>query len=796
MKPIAIAALVSLALPVNVSLAQMPANRSPLRLETIMQGERFVGFLPESPFWSPDSKTIYFSWNPQMDTLRSWYKASADAPTPVKVMPEELRAILADGVFDRSGTRKLYTHSGDIYLWQAEGNRHVAITQTLANESNPRFSGDETQVIYQQGDNLFAWNIQNGVTRQLTNFQRGSKQEEPRRSPQEQLLEKDQLELFEVLRERKAEADIRSRNNKALEPKRPLEYYYGERNLSNLQISPDLRFVTFRLATRARSKMAQMPNYATLSGFTSIQDTRTKVGAPQDTYEMGIYDTERDTIYFVQTKTLEGIYDKPLFLAEYHRDTTPWKPQYEKPREVSYFGPVFSDDGKAVLILRSQDNKDRWIALLDLMTGQLTTLDRQRDEAWIGGPGILGFNGGNAGWMADNQTFWFQSEASGYSHLYTINVLTKERRALTQGKFEILNAQLSRDKTRFFLTANAEGPHEHHFYHLPAAGGALQRITTAKGGHEVVVSPDEAMLAIRHSYSNRPWELYLMENRPGAAMQQITQSTTQTFRQYPWRDPEIVYFTTRDGAQVPARLYRPAKPVKGGPAVIFVHGAGYLQNVHHWWSSYYREFMFHNMLADNGYTVLDIDFRASAGYGRDWRTAIYRHMGGKDLSDQVDGARFLTSRYGVDPRRIGIYGGSYGGFITLMAMFTEPEVFQAGAALRPVADWAHYNHPYTSNILNTPQEDSLAYRRSSPIFHAQGLKNHLLMLHGIVDANVHFQDVVRLSQKLIELGKDRWELAAYPLEDHGFVTASSWTDEYKRIWLLFERTIGNSRQRR
>jgi dipeptidyl aminopeptidase/acylaminoacyl peptidase len=145
-----------------------------------------------------------------------------------------------------------------------------------------------------------------------------------------------------------------------------------------------------------------------------------------------------------------------------------------------------------------------------------------------------------------------------------------------------------------------------------------------------------------------------------------------------------------------------------------------------------------------------------------------------------------VSEHGVDPKRIGIYGGSYGGFITLMAMFTQPDVFAAGAALRPVTDWAHYNHGYTSNILNVPQEDTEAYKKSSPIYFAEGLKGALLICHGMVDVNVHFQDTVRLAQRLIELRKENWELAVYPVEDHGFVEPTSWADEYKRIFRLFE----------
>ena len=277
-----------------------------------------------------------------------------------------------------------------------------------------------------------------------------------------------------------------------------------------------------------------------------------------------------------------------------------------------------------------------------------------------------------------------------------------------------------------------------------------------------------------------------MRNTSGAKSRQITHSLSDEFLSYAWRKPEIITFEARDKASVYARLYRPERPELQGPAVIFVHGAGYLQNVHKWWSGYFREYMFHNLLVDNGYTVIDIDYRASAGYGRDWRTAIYRHMGGKDLTDQVDGAKLLVEQYDVDPKRIGIYGGSYGGFITLMALFTEPDVFAAGAALRPVTDWAHYSHGYTSNILNVPYADSLAYVRSSPIYHAEGLKGALLICHGMIDTNVHFQDVVRLVQRLIELGKDNWEVAFYPLEGHGFREPSSWTDEYKRIYKLFE----------
>ena len=181
--------------------------------------------------------------------------------------------------------------------------------------------------------------------------------------------------------------------------------------------------------------------------------------------------------------------------------------------------------------------------------------------------------------------------------------------------------------------------------------------------------------------------------------------------------------------------------------MVFVHGSGYSQNVDHKWSTYYHEYLFDHILMARGFTVIDADYRGSAGYGRDWRTAIYEHMGGKDLDDIVDAAKYLAAEQGVDPKKIGLWGGSYGGFITLMAMFTQGDVFAAGGALRPVSDWALYNHGYTAEILNTPQADAEAYRKSSPIFFAGGLKGALLICHGMVDTNVEFVDTVRLVQK-------------------------------------------------
>jgi dipeptidyl aminopeptidase/acylaminoacyl peptidase len=444
--------------------------------------------------------------------------------------------------------------------------------------------------------------------------------------------------------------------------------------------------------------------------------------------------------------------------------------------------PEWSDDGsKAYVTAFSRDRKDWWLLALDSATGKARVLANDRDEAWVN-------HRSETGWMKGDRDIYFLSERNGYAHLYTVAWDGGEPRQLTSGKWEVLEASLSRDKDRFYLETNESHFAERQLYAMDAAGGARRKLSTALLSHAErsgpAVSPDGRSVAVVYSYVNRPPELFVQ--RVGGAAVKVTSSPLPEFSSYLWQDAPIVSIPARDGVSVPGRLYKPRGATRGGPAVIFVHGAGYLQNIHRSWSNYYREYMFHHLLMERGYTVLDIDYRGSANYGRDWRTAIYRHMGGKDLEDHVDAARWLAAQHGVDASRIGIYGGSYGGFITLMAMFRHGDVFAAGAALRPVTDWAHYNHPYTANILNTPQDDAEAYKRSSPIYFAEGLKGALLMCHGMVDTNVHVQDTIRLAQRLVELRKENWEMALYPVENHAFVQPSSWADEYKRILKLFE----------
>ena len=796
-----------------------PAGKFALTIDNIMRGPGLFGNEPSQVRWSGDGERLYFQWKQASDALDKdpdTYVVNRDGSLLRKLSESEAKlAPPAFGATTQDRKRTVYTRDGDIFLYDATTGQTEQITKTADAEINPRFTRDGKRICFTRASNLYMMSLENGSLVELTDIRaagaaptagapagrgggggfqgqgqgrgggrgQSATTEEQKGTDSQEFLKKQEKDLLEVIRDRAAKRAEEEAKRKRENPRKPFALQAGQ-NVTSLELTPDEKYVIAGiLEPSTGSKAAVVPSFVTESGYTEDIPSRGKVGDNQNRIRLAILSVETGEVKWVEHG--QKIAAAAAVPRTDGADKPPARPPAEQDRDVQLAQPLWSEDGtKAVLIARAADNKDRWILALDQTTGKTRIIVHDHDDDWLDGPGAF-----TLGWMKGDREIYFQSERTGYSHLYAVSYDGGEPKALTSGKWEVDSAILSKDKSRFFLTTNETDPGEHQVFEMSAEGGPRERLTAATGGHSCILSPDDRWFADLYSYTNKPPELYVQEARSGAASKKLTSSPAPEFWEYPWLDAPIVTIAARDGAMLRARIYKPANFKKGGPAVIFVHGAGYLQNVHRWWSSYAHEYMFHHILMERGYFVIDVDYRGSAGYGRDWRTAIYRHMGGKDLDDQVDAARWLVSQQGVDPKHIGIYGGSYGGFITLMAMFTQPDVFAAGAALRPVTDWANYNHGYTSNILNVPQKDADAYKQSSPIYFAQGLKGALLICHGMVDTNVHFQDTVELVQRLIELRKENWELAAYPVENHGFVQPSSWADEYKRILDLFEKNL-------
>jgi dipeptidyl aminopeptidase/acylaminoacyl peptidase len=760
------------------------ASRFPLTVDSIMRGPELVGNPPNNLRWSGDSKELYFEWlMPKEDQAATWV-VSRDGGAPKRLSEADRRlAPPANGQWDAKRRRILGVDRGDIVVIDTVARKRIDVTRTTGNESSPRWSRGETHVTFVRDNNLFIVPVETvgaGTLTQLTDV--SARRADPRLTDSQKFIKDEEVKLLDWVEQEAA----RRQRRQELDKSRALpKFEIGERqNIADAAVTADGKYAYLVVNDRAQSRTAQVPRYVSESSFVEEIPARTFVGDAQDRRRIAVLNLETGEGVWAG---LDGVSDalaipKPPFGDEPRPAA---KPDPAPKRDVRWGSPVMSPDGRtAVFSVRAADNTERWYVRLDPATGKSTILDHIKDEAWI--------RDGGMGWLSDNKRVWFLAEHDGWMHLYTVDATASasSRKQLTTGRFEIDGVEVSADGSTFYLRSTELHPGERQIYSMSIDGGARTRITMTSGGHDAAISPDNTMFGLVSSTPNRPPEVFLMANKPGATATKVTTSPSAEWLAHSWVEPQLITYKSRDGKDVYARLFTPemvgAKRDPKAPAVVFVHGAGYLQNAHKYWSSYYREYMFHHLLAARGYVVLDPDYRASAGYGRDWRTAIYRWMGGHDLNDVVDGAGYLVKSHKVNAKNIGVYGGSYGGFITLMALFTSPDTFGAGAALRPVTDWAHYNHGYTSNILNEPQSDAEAYRKSSPIYFAEGLKAPLLIAHGMVDVNVHYQDSVRLAQRLIELRKENWELASYPVEDHGFVEATSWADEYKRILKLFE----------
>jgi dipeptidyl aminopeptidase/acylaminoacyl peptidase len=780
-------------------------ERQGITLEKIMSDPDWIGAAVRDAYWSADGRAAYYSAKRSGSPIVDLHRVDlADGKDQV-VEPQAMAGADGRAVFDAAGKRAAFVRNGDIFVRDLGQGRLRQITRTPENEAAPQFSSDGRLLSFRVNNDWFVHDFGTGVTTPAAVVKT---EKDPDAAPKPDDLRDMQMRTFSTLKRLHDESELSKKYTEELRKadvtRAAAPFYLGEDvSIRDTELSPDARWLIVVTVPKSAAKgfEGKLTRYVTESGYEEFETERLRVGrnppAPQSLTLLNLVD---HTAHALGTDVLPGIGDDPLKAIREENGTRDVRAEESagakeaKPRQRSVSivtddpdggagGLVWSRDGKALAVqFLSLDNKDRWIASVDFANYTLVPQHRLSDPAWIN----WSFN--EFGWLEDGRTLWYESEESGYAHLYT-KAPNAEPRALTQGRFEVSDPALSADGRWFYVLSNAQAPDSYDVYRVPSNGGKLQRVTQLQGIEKFALDQRVKDLLVTHSTPYVRAQLAVLKADGSSAVRELTDTRTAEYKSLSWNEPQIVKIpsTHFDGA-IYAKVYRGAAdtaPAKR-PAVIFIHGAGYLQNVHLRYPYYFREQMFNSWLAQKGYVVLDLDYRASAGYGRDWRTAIYRQMGHPELEDLLDGKKWLTEQASVDPKRVGLYGGSYGGFMTLMALFRAPGEFAAGAALRPVTDWMQYDHNYTSAILNDPQIDPIAYARSSPIEFAGGLRDPLLICHGVIDDNVLFEDSMRLYQRLIELHKDDFTISPYPLDRHAFSNADSWLDEYKRIYRLFE----------
>jgi dipeptidyl-peptidase 4 len=441
-------------------------------------------------------------------------------------------------------------------------------------------------------------------------------------------------------------------------------------------------------------------------------------------------------------------------------------------------------DSKRVAIQRlnrAQNHLD--LLFCEVASGASTTALTETDKYWINIGDDLYF-------FSDNNRFLWSSERTGYRHLYLYDNSGKQLAQLTSGDWGIsdtggfgpgaVNHPGVDEKHGYvYFMTNKDDVKETNLYRVSLNDKSLTRITKESGYHAANLSP--ALSGFVHSYSNATTptrqELCRMDGTPVAV---LNEGKVPALAEYKLSPLEFVQVTADDGTKLNASIMKPVNfdPSKKYPVYVSVYGGPHVQMVQNRWGGFF--FLFHQVLAQKGYVVFELDNRGSWGRGHAFETPIYHQMGKVELQDQVAGVRYLKSLGYVDPARIGISGGSYGGYMTLEALFNASDVYKVGVAHAPVTDWKFYDTIYTERYMGTPQNNPEGYKASAPLNQAENLRGKLMLVHGTGDDNVHFANSVALLNALIDSGRYPDQLMVFPGRGHGISDAASRVLEQQR----------------
>jgi len=448
-------------------------------------------------------------------------------------------------------------------------------------------------------------------------------------------------------------------------------------------------------------------------------------------------------------------------------DRMVWSLAVKSP-EVEYVGPTFSwtpDSSALTYLTLNRAQNELQVRLWEPATGGDRQLLAEKDPYWINSLVPTRY-------LDSGQRFLWLSERDGWLHLYLYNQRGELIKQLTHGDWqidlpsfgEVPNIAVDEKGDWAYFEANEKDPRERHLYRVRLEGGEFERLSKEPGTHVMSLSPSGAYISESFSsFAALPQTRLL---RADGSLLTVLDQPKNHLAEYQLAQTEFPEVKARDGARLYARLVKPADfdPKKRYPVIVYVYGGPHAQVVTNRWGV---TSPLDHLFAQEGFLVWSLDNRGSSGRGHAWESTVFENLGRRELEDQLDGVGYLKSLPYVDGDRLGIWGWSYGGYMTLYALTHAPEVFKCGAAGGPVTDWKFYDSIYTERYMRTPQENAQGYKTSSPLEAADKLQARLLLIHGTDDDNVHMQNTMNFVEGLVHAGRP-FELYLQPGQKHGF----------------------------
>lgn len=392
--------------------------------------------------------------------------------------------------------------------------------------------------------------------------------------------------------------------------------------------------------------------------------------------------------------------------------------------------------------------------------------------------------------LPNNQGFIWSSEKTGFNHLYHHDLSGKQVRAITSGKWDVMEflGYEPLKQTLFYLSAEVS-PMERHLYSVGLNGKSKNRITKEKGTHSITFSGDYSFFIDNHSAAGQPATI-TMRNLQGETVRMIQDNAKlkETLAAYQLKAPEFFNFTSEQGVNLNGWMIKPANfdPNKKYPVLMYVYGGPGHNTVNDRWGG--PDYMWHQMMAQKGYLVVSVDNRGTGARGVAFKKATYLQLGKLETEDQIATAKYLGSLSYVDANRIGIFGWSYGGYMSTNCITKGADVFKSAVAVAPVINWRYYDSIYTERYMRTPAENAKGYDENSPLNDVAKLKGGYLLIHGTADDNVHFQNAMMMVKSLVNQNK-QFDFMAYPDKNHGIGGGLTRLQLFTKITDFFLRNL-------